>query len=84
MTATEVSRNFKGVLDELEANGDSVVVTRGGRRVAVLAPAPRANGKALRAITCRWRGAEALDDDFAEGVADVAAEAELDTDPWRV
>jgi antitoxin (DNA-binding transcriptional repressor) of toxin-antitoxin stability system len=38
MTATEVSRNFSEVLDQVAA-GDSVVITRGNVEIAIMNPA---------------------------------------------
>lgn len=83
MSASEASRNFSAVLDEAE-RGESVVVTRGGRRVALIVPAPRANGAAVRDALARWSGRLGIDDEFAENVAAArsTASAELDTDPW--
>jgi len=75
MTASEAARRFSAVLDGAE-HGETVVITRGGRRVAMIVPAPRANG--------RWRGRLGADDEFAANVAaSGAAPVELDGDPWR-
>lgn len=84
ITASEASRNFSAVLDATE-KGQTVVVTRSGRRVAVIAPAPRANGAQLLDLLDRWRAHPALDDAFAAQVdaARGAVSAELDSDPWR-
>lgn len=84
MTASEASRTFSAVLDSVES-GETIVVTRAGRRVAAITPAPRANGAALRAVFQRWHGNLAFDDTLAARVhaAREAASAELDTDPWR-
>ena len=84
MTASEVSRSFSAVLDSAE-HGETILITRGGRRVATIAPAPRANGAALRAVFERWRGDPALDDAFLANItaAREAASRELDTDPWH-
>lgn len=84
MSASEASRNFSAVLD-LAEHGETVVVTRSGRRVALITPAPRANGKALREVFRRWQGNAALDDTFATNVAAAreAAVTDLDGDPWR-
>lgn len=73
------------MLDSAE-HGETIVVTRAGRRVAVITPAPRANGAALRAVFERWHGNPALDDTLAARVdaARQGVSAELDTDPWRV
>lgn len=84
MSASEASRNFSAVLDAAE-HGETIVVHRGGRRVALIAPAPRANGKALLDVVERWRGRDELDEAFAENVARSRASVttEPDTDPWR-
>jgi antitoxin (DNA-binding transcriptional repressor) of toxin-antitoxin stability system len=83
MSATEVARRFSAVLDGAE-NGEAVVITRGGRQVAMLVPAPRANGNALLDVFRRWEGRVPVGDAFE---ADVAAArqvpADLDGDPWH-
>lgn len=84
MSASEASKNFSTVLHSAE-HGETTVVTRSGRRVAVIAPAPEARGAALREVFRRWQDNPALDDDFAERVlaARTAVWVDLDTDPWR-
>ncbi|MGN6524589.1 MAG: type II toxin-antitoxin system Phd/YefM family antitoxin [Actinomycetes bacterium] len=84
MTASEASRNFSAVLDAAE-HGETIVVTRAGRRVAMIASAPRTNGAALRAVFERWHDHPALDDSLADRVdaAREAASEDLDTDPWH-
>lgn len=84
MSATEAARNFKAVLDRAE-HGETTVVTRGGHRVATIAPTPRANGAALREVLRRWHAHPAADADFAARVAEAreVATAEGDADPWR-
>lgn len=84
MSASEASRNFSAVLDAAE-RGETIVVHRGGHRVALIAPAPRANGKALLDVFERWRGRAELDETFAENVAKArtATDPALDSDPWR-
>ncbi|HET8929131.1 MAG TPA: hypothetical protein VFN21_00600 [Acidimicrobiales bacterium] len=84
MTASEASRGFAAVLDAAEV-GETIVVTRGGRRVAEIRPAQKANGAALRAVLERWHGNASLDDPFATAVDSIrdATSGELDNDPWR-
>ncbi len=84
MTASEASRSFSSVLDSAE-HGETILVTRAGRRVATIAPVSRTNGAALRAVFDRWQGDPALDDDFSAAVnaARETAAVELDTDPWH-
>jgi prevent-host-death family protein len=78
MSASEVSRNFASVLDSA-ARGETIVVTRGGKRLAILAPAPAASGRALKDALAPLVGT--LGDDFA---ADIEAATDLLTleDPW--
>lgn len=84
LTASEASRNFSAVLDEAE-RGETIVVTRSGRRIAVITPAPRANGGALREVFSRWSSRAGVDDQFVADVAGArdAASADWDSDPWR-
>jgi prevent-host-death family protein len=83
LSASEAARRFSAVLDGAE-DGETYVVTRGGRRVAMIVPAPRANGDAVADVFRRWQGKLVLDEEFARSVA-TAGEipAELDADPWR-
>ncbi|MEU6778388.1 type II toxin-antitoxin system prevent-host-death family antitoxin [Nonomuraea angiospora] len=77
MTATEASRSFAAVLDEAE-HGETIVVTRGGKQIAVIGPAPTAPGRMVKAFLARSR--ETLDPDFA---TDVAAAREAIDDQMR-
>jgi prevent-host-death family protein len=65
VTATEASRTFAALLDEAE-RGETVVVTRGGRRIASLGPVSASNGAEVLALLA----SDAVDEDFA---ADVVA-----------
>lgn len=49
VTATEASRSFAALLDEVEAGG-TVMVTRGGRRIAAIGPASAGNGDDVVAL----------------------------------
>lgn len=80
MTATEASRRFSDLLDAVE-RGESVRVTRGGRPVAEIRPAPRGTGRDLRAALADIPGP---DDQFVSDVlGGVGAVAQEVPDPWR-
>ena len=83
ITASEVSRNFSAVLDSVE-HGETIVITRAGRRIAAITPAAAANGSALNAVIKQWRGSGALDESFSENIAAAlaAASSESDRDAW--
>lgn len=85
MTATEVARSFSAVLDAVE-RGESIVVTRGGERLATIAPAPRANGAAINEIIRKHAVplAEGEADPMLEVLEELRAlTADVDGDPWR-
>ena len=63
ITATEASRRFAAVLDEAE-HGETIVVTRGGRRVAVIGPAPATPGRAVKDMLRRHRPDAGWEDDL--------------------
>ncbi len=63
VTAPEASRSFGALLDEVE-RGQTVAVTRGGRRIAFVSPAGAGNGAEVLALL----GAGAPDGDFADDV----------------
>lgn len=77
MTATEASRSFASLLDEAE-RGETIVVTRGGRRIATIGPASTTNGAAVRTLL----GENPVDDDFPADVAAVRTVATAGESPW--
>lgn len=84
MSASEAARNFSAVLDAIE-KGETIVVTRAGRRVAAMAPAPTETGAALNEVLDRWAGSNLFDDTFLDRLDDTltAADPDADIDPWN-
>lgn len=77
MTATEASRSFAALLDEVE-RGEVVVVTRGGKRIATIGPATVGNGAEVVALLT-----DPLPDaDFAADVASGRDIVELGPSAW--
>ena len=74
VTATEASRSFAALLDEVE-QGQTVIVTRGGRRVAVIGPTTNGNGADVLSLFRRPQ----VDDLFAADV--LAARESVDSEP---
>jgi prevent-host-death family protein len=79
MTASEASRAFSAVLDEAE-RGETVVITRGGRRIAMISPANAATWGALRQSLGGWRAP--ADDDFDVDMRAARDAVTLDEDAW--
>ncbi|MFI6537647.1 type II toxin-antitoxin system Phd/YefM family antitoxin [Nonomuraea sp. NPDC050547] len=77
MTATEASRSFATLLDEV-ARGETIVVTRGGKQIAIIGPAPTAPGRMVKAFLASSAGT--LDADFE---ADVVAARQAIGDEMR-
>lgn len=82
MSASEASRAFSTLLDTAE-HGETVVITRSGRRVAQVSPALQANGGAFKGVIARWQGT--FDERLEANIkaAREAASVSLDADPWR-
>jgi len=92
MTATEVARNFREVLNAVEA-GDEIEITRGKKVIAVMKPETNAkNGAALiRALQERRDKYDPMDDEtyaiYQQVLDDRHAPhnlvgGELNRDPW--
>lgn len=77
VTATEASRSFAALLDEVEA-GETVVVTRGGRRIAAIGPATAGNGADFLGLLANAEP----DGDFAADVAAARHVATLEGPAW--
>ncbi|KFF58395.1 MULTISPECIES: type II toxin-antitoxin system Phd/YefM family antitoxin [Cryobacterium] len=63
VTATEASRSFASLLDEAE-RGETVVITRGGRRIATIGPVNASNGAEFLALL----SSHGADEEFAADV----------------
>ena len=79
VTATVASRSFAALLDEAE-HGQTVVVTRGGRRIASIGPATASNGAEVVALL----GSNAADEDFAAEVLAARDAVTLEGPAWPV
>lgn len=79
LSATDVSRRFSEVLDEVERSGESYVVIRHGRAVATIGPASGGTGKALKEAL----HANRPDFAWADELRELRAGMEPETDPWR-
>jgi len=80
MTASEVSRAFSAVLDEAE-NGETIVITRAGRRVATISATSAATWGSLRAALVDW--APAPDPTLEQDMLAARSAVRPDEDPWQ-
>jgi prevent-host-death family protein len=77
MTATDASRAFAALLDEAE-QGETIIITRAGRRIATVGPADFSNGSDIVALL-----ADApIDGEFASDVAAAREAVELAEPAW--
>lgn len=81
VTSTEAAREFNDLLDRVE-DGETVVITREGRRIAEVRPVPPGSGADLIEFGELWR--KCSDDEFAADVAVARATVWTDEDPWNV
>ena len=76
VSATEASRSFAALLDQVE-NGATVIVTRGGKRIAMIGPSPAGNGAAFRDLLAR-----VPDDGFERDIAAARSAVEYPRLAW--
>lgn len=77
VTATEAARHFSSLLTSVEKDGESFVVTRGGRVVARIEPASGASGRAVKALLRR-----SVDTSWAAELIEVRAAASTQERRW--
>jgi antitoxin (DNA-binding transcriptional repressor) of toxin-antitoxin stability system len=67
VTATEAARGFSALLTAVEKDGETFVITRGGRVVARMEPATGATGAAVKALLRSYEP----DPDWASDLAEM-------------
>ena len=77
ITATEASRSFSTLLDDVE-KGESIIVTRGGRRIATIGPTTAGNGGDVLALLQSAK----LDSQFADDLRDIQEAAIAEAPEW--
>jgi prevent-host-death family protein len=77
MTATEASRAFAALLDEVE-RGETIIITRGGRRIATVGPASKSSGAQLIEMLATHR----VDEGFARDVDAARSAVTLEGPAW--
>jgi antitoxin (DNA-binding transcriptional repressor) of toxin-antitoxin stability system len=78
ITATDAARGFSALLDAVEHDGETFVVTRGGRGIARIEAAAGASGAAVRALLRRHR----VDPTWADEVREVRTSASVQERAW--
>lgn len=66
ITATEAARGFSALLDAVERDNETFVVTRGGRPVARIEAAVGTSGKAVKALLRHYAADPAWGAELAE------------------
>jgi prevent-host-death family protein len=79
LSATDASRRFSEVLDDVERAGESYTVVRHGRAVATIGPATGGTGKGLKEVL----RAHQPDDAWADDLRELRESIKPVTDPWH-
>ncbi len=79
ISATDAARGFSALLDAVEHDGETFVVTRGGRGIARIEPAAGMSGAAVKSLL---RG-HPTDADWSDELHDLRALAATQDRPWR-
>jgi antitoxin (DNA-binding transcriptional repressor) of toxin-antitoxin stability system len=78
VTATQAARGFSAMLSAVEHEGETFVITRGGKVVARMEPAAGTSGKAVKALLRHYEPDPAWSMDLAE----IRASASLQEREW--
>ncbi|MBI4219666.1 MAG: type II toxin-antitoxin system Phd/YefM family antitoxin [Chloroflexi bacterium] len=78
LTATEAARRFADLLDSIERDGESYLITRRGRPVARVAPIEFGTGRALKEILRKHRP----DPAWAKELRELRALLRVDESHW--
>jgi prevent-host-death family protein len=79
LSATDVSRRFSEVLDDVERGGESYVIVRHGRAVATIGPASGGTGRALKEAL----RAHPPDEAWADELQELRESIDPVADRWR-
>ncbi len=78
ISATDAARGFSALLDAVELQGETFVVTRGGRSIARIEAATGASGAAGKALLRRHR----VDPTWADEAREVRTSASVQERTW--
>lgn len=82
ISATEASRSFSGILDDIE-RGATIVIHRRGKDVCLMTPPRAATRRASECLEIlRGRAPVLLDDGFASDLLDILAREPIEDRPW--
>jgi prevent-host-death family protein len=79
LSATEAARKFSDLLDAVEHRGESFVISRKGRAVAVVSPAQPRSGKELK----RFLRKHPPDESWAEELREIRESLFVEERNWR-
>jgi antitoxin (DNA-binding transcriptional repressor) of toxin-antitoxin stability system len=74
VTATQAARGFSAMLSAVEHEGETYVITRGGKVVARIEPAGGTSGKAVKALLRHYDRDPSWSDELAALRASTAAQ----------
>ena len=83
ISSTELARSIGEILGRLRYGGETFIIERNGKPIAVLSPYPADGKRSLREIAREWIEADENDPGFADVLEDIGrADAPLE-DPWE-
>ena len=79
VTATQAARGFSALLSAVEHEGETFVITRGGRVIARVEPASGTSGRAVKALLRHYEP----DGSWSQDLAAVRTSASPQEREWR-
>ncbi len=83
ITSTELARSLGEVLGRLRYRGDSFVIEKNGKPVAILSPYPAESPRSLKNALRAWLEAGERDEDLAKVLEELRSRDRELEDPWE-
>ena len=83
ISSTELARSVGDILNRIRYRGESFVIERNGKTVALLAPHPEPVPKTLREVLGPWAEGAAKDPDFPDLLEELGRRDRPLEDPWE-
>ena len=83
ISSTRLARSVGDVLACVRYRGESFVIEKNGKGVALLSPLPEAHRRSLREIAEAWRSQGPPDEDFAALLEQVGRTDGPEENPWE-
>ena len=83
ISSTDLARSVGDILSRVRYRGESFIIERNGKEVALLTPPPGAVRCSLKDVLTAWLDAGPPDPDWAASLEEIGREDKPLKDPWE-